>query len=148
MICKAIPTTVYGDAMTTKIVDDVAMNLGAEIERQVSGTPPLNLTLLARAALAATLQEMMEPSEGMHEAANREWDGRMSARSAGVWNAMLTQFIKEQGLIATAITYPPEMLPRSGEDDEAEVWLCECGQFTGTPCLNCVLITKQKDTPE
>jgi hypothetical protein len=29
-----------------------------------------------------------EPTEEMHAAANREWDGRMSARSAGVWQAM------------------------------------------------------------
>ena len=27
--------------------------------------------------------------ETMHAAAEREWDGRMSARSAGVWTAML-----------------------------------------------------------
>jgi len=31
----------------------------------------------------------VEPTEAMHEAANREWDGRMSARAAGVWQAML-----------------------------------------------------------
>lgn len=30
-----------------------------------------------------------EPTEEMHGAANREWDGRMSARSRGVWKAML-----------------------------------------------------------
>lgn len=29
-----------------------------------------------------------EATEEMHAAANREWDGRMSARSAGVWKAM------------------------------------------------------------
>lgn len=31
----------------------------------------------------------IEPTEAMHAAANREWDGRMSARSAGVWQAMI-----------------------------------------------------------
>lgn len=31
----------------------------------------------------------IEPTEEMHAAANREWDGRMSARSAGVWQAMI-----------------------------------------------------------
>lgn len=29
------------------------------------------------------------PTEAMHDAANREWDGRMSARSAGVYEAMI-----------------------------------------------------------
>jgi hypothetical protein len=31
----------------------------------------------------------IEPTEAMLKAAEREWDGRMSARSAGVWKAML-----------------------------------------------------------
>lgn len=30
----------------------------------------------------------IEATEEMHAAANKEWDGRMSARSAGVWEAM------------------------------------------------------------
>ena len=36
-----------------------------------------------------------EPTETMLEAANREWDGRMSARSAGVWMAMIEAYAKE-----------------------------------------------------
>ena len=39
----------------------------------------------ARAALAA----IREPTEPMLQASEREWDGRMSARSAGVWQAMI-----------------------------------------------------------
>ena len=31
----------------------------------------------------------VEPTEAMYAAAEREWDGRMSARSRGVWQAML-----------------------------------------------------------
>lgn len=31
----------------------------------------------------------LEPTEAMHAAANKEWDGRASARSAGVYEAML-----------------------------------------------------------
>lgn len=34
-------------------------------------------------------------TDQMHYAAMREWDGRMSARSAGVWQAMITAH--EQG---------------------------------------------------
>lgn len=30
-----------------------------------------------------------EPTEAMLKASEREWDGRMSARSSGVWQAML-----------------------------------------------------------
>ena len=30
-----------------------------------------------------------EPTEKMYAAAEREWDGRMSARSAGVWKSMI-----------------------------------------------------------
>lgn len=30
-----------------------------------------------------------DPTEEMYAAAEREWDGRMSARSRGVWQAML-----------------------------------------------------------
>jgi hypothetical protein len=31
----------------------------------------------------------VEATEAMHQAANREWDGRISARIANVWGAML-----------------------------------------------------------
>jgi hypothetical protein len=46
------------------------------------------------AALAA-LKAMREPTEAMLEASNREWDGRMSARSAGVWQAMVDAALTE-----------------------------------------------------
>jgi hypothetical protein len=39
----------------------------------------------ARAGIAA----MREPTEAMIEASNREWDGRMSHRSSGAWQAMI-----------------------------------------------------------
>lgn len=39
-----------------------------------------------------------EPTEAMYAAANREWDGRMSARSAGVWQAMIAA--SEQSMAA------------------------------------------------
>jgi hypothetical protein len=47
---------------------------------------------LARAAIAA----MREPTPEMIEASNREWDGRMSARSAGVWQAMIAAALGER----------------------------------------------------
>ena len=49
----------------------------------------------SRAVVRAILRAMLEPSEGMLEAANREWDGRMSARSAGVWQAMIQYILDE-----------------------------------------------------
>lgn len=39
----------------------------------------------AKAAIGA----MREPTEAMIEASNREWDGRMSHRSSGAWQAMV-----------------------------------------------------------
>lgn len=40
-------------------------------------------------AIRQALTEALGPAtDEMHEAAAREWDGRMSARSAGVWTAM------------------------------------------------------------
>lgn len=35
------------------------------------------------------LKAMREPTEAMIEASNREWDGRMSHRSSGAWQAMI-----------------------------------------------------------
>lgn len=48
----------------------------------------------AHAALAAAREAgyvivPVNPTEAMYAAAEREWDGRMSARSAGVWRAMI-----------------------------------------------------------
>lgn len=39
----------------------------------------------------------VEPTEAMHKAAEREWDGRMSARSRGVWQAMLAAAPSPEG---------------------------------------------------
>jgi hypothetical protein len=46
---------------------------------------------LARAAL----EELRNPTEAMIEASNREWDGRMSHRSAGAWQAMIDAALAE-----------------------------------------------------
>lgn len=46
----------------------------------------------ARAAIAA----MREPTEVMIEASNREWDGRMSYRSSGAWQAMIDAALSEK----------------------------------------------------
>lgn len=46
--------------------------------------------LLARAAIEA----MREPTEAMLAATNREWDGRMSFRSTGAWQAMIDEALK------------------------------------------------------
>lgn len=37
----------------------------------------------------AAIKAMREPTEAMIEASNREWDGRMSHRSSGAWQAMI-----------------------------------------------------------
>lgn len=37
----------------------------------------------------AGIEAMREPTEKMIEASNREWDGRMSYRSSGAWQAMI-----------------------------------------------------------
>ena len=53
------------------------------------------ITAALRSAESDLIKRMMEPSENVLEAANREWDGRMSVRSTGVWQAMLRTFAKE-----------------------------------------------------
>jgi hypothetical protein len=45
------------------------------------------ISSLRKAALA--IAAMREPTEAMIEASNREWDGRMSHRSSGAWQAMI-----------------------------------------------------------
>lgn len=40
-------------------------------------------------AARAAIEAMREPTEIMIEASNREWDGRMSHRSSGAWQAMI-----------------------------------------------------------
>lgn len=37
----------------------------------------------------AAIEAMREPTNAMVEASNREWDGRMSHRSSGAWQAMI-----------------------------------------------------------
>jgi hypothetical protein len=37
----------------------------------------------------AAIEALRDPSEKMIEASNREWDGRMSHRSSGAWQAMI-----------------------------------------------------------
>lgn len=46
----------------------------------------------ARAAIAV----MRDPTDAMIEASNREWDGRMSHRSSGAWQAMITAALEDQ----------------------------------------------------
>ena len=57
-----------------------------EIQRALIAERPW----LANALLPEGQQVVpVEPTENLHKAAQCEWDGRMSARSAGVWQAML-----------------------------------------------------------
>lgn len=42
-----------------------------------------------RAWARAGILAMREPTKAMIEASNREWDGRMSHRSSGAWQAMI-----------------------------------------------------------
>ena len=44
----------------------------------------------------AAIEAMREPTEAMHEAANREWDGRMSFRVTGAWQAMIAAALKQE----------------------------------------------------
>ena len=37
----------------------------------------------------AAIKAMREPTEAMIDASNREWDGRMSYRSSGAWQACI-----------------------------------------------------------
>lgn len=65
------------------------------------GMTNLEAVTYAHACLAAIKREGFvcvpkEPTEAMLEASNREWDGRMSARSAGVWQAMLAAIPKQE----------------------------------------------------
>lgn len=74
-----------------------------------------------------------EPTEAMHKAANREWDGRMSARSAGVWQAMWD-----------ASPTPPSLPAEAGEPPED---LRPWGWAPGTylhQCLDCPPEEKEK----
>ena len=52
-------------------------------------------TLLGRVTpQAASIAAMREPSEAMVKASNREWDGRMSHRSSGAYQAMIDAALK------------------------------------------------------
>jgi hypothetical protein len=50
----------------------------------------VSLEKLARAAI----MEMREPTDAMIEASNQEWDGRMSHRSSGAWQAMIDEALR------------------------------------------------------
>lgn len=55
---------------------------------------PVEQGVLNDAARAA-IEAMRVPTEGMIEASNREWDGRMSHRSSGAWRAMIDAALGE-----------------------------------------------------
>lgn len=88
----------------SEMVDRVARAIGAECvktnPRKFSvnwpwldisdGDAALDLPTVASAAIEA----MREPTEAMVEASNREWDGRMSHRSSGAWQAMIDKALE------------------------------------------------------
>jgi hypothetical protein len=85
--------------MPSEMVERVALAMQEAAEGPVmfsanfwpdSNRPDAAYTKLARAAIAA----MREPTEAMIEASNREWDGRMSHRSSGAWQAMIDEALK------------------------------------------------------
>lgn len=47
----------------------------------------------AEAIARAVIEAMREPTEAMIRA-SREWDGRMSHRSSGAWQAMIDEALK------------------------------------------------------
>jgi hypothetical protein len=53
------------------------------------GKPAAQILSAARSQARVAIAAMREPTEAMLEAANREWDGRMSFRSTGAWRAMI-----------------------------------------------------------
>lgn len=83
--------------MTGKMVERVARALwrtaADTFPPSVQASPEGWRTQIAAAKVA--IAAMREPTEAMIEASNREWDGRMSHRSSGAWQAMIDAALKD-----------------------------------------------------
>lgn len=77
--------------MTAEMVERVARAIGEALFGYYEPLEDGDSSSSAQARLAArtAITAMREPTEGMVEASNREWDGRMSHRSSGAWLAMI-----------------------------------------------------------
>ena len=76
------------------MIFEAAKSLAPDLYRQREALEVIAAKLRALAAeQPETVCVPVEPTEAMYAAAEREWDGRMSARSAGVWKAMLAAAI-------------------------------------------------------
>lgn len=70
---------------------DVYERYGQHGDLRAFRPKPELLEAMVRAAVSA----MREPTEKMLAASAREWDGRMSYRSSGAWQAMIDEALKQ-----------------------------------------------------
>ena len=66
-------------------MDSMIERVRLALETRWGQRPPAKWDDMARVAIEA----MREPTPEMVAASNREWDGRMSHRSTGAWQAMI-----------------------------------------------------------
>jgi hypothetical protein len=85
-----------------------------------------------------------EATENMHQAAHREWDGRMSARSAGVWDAMIEAAPRYKGAVAPVNeAEAKEPAPELQQPATAEAALEAEGVFKGMHGLRGLLDARE-----
>ena len=70
-------------------MSEMVERVAKAIERVNAETTGLMFRDLVKEMAIAAIKAMREPTEAMIEASNREWDGRMSHRSSGAWQAMI-----------------------------------------------------------
>lgn len=71
--------------MIERVARAIEATMFAPHELPITGELHKRYLEAARAAIKA----MREPTDEMVEASNREWDGRISHRSSGAWQAMI-----------------------------------------------------------
>lgn len=75
---------------TPTMIDNVAKAIANTNSRDVNPN-----WRMWREHARAVLEALREPTPAMIEASNREWDGRMSHRSSGAWQAMIDAALNE-----------------------------------------------------
>ena len=76
----------------SKAIEAAVKAIIISLQYRTDGNQVLEKSLLASGFAILPL----EATDEMHNAAEREWDGRMSARSTGVWRVMVAAYLNER----------------------------------------------------
>ena len=87
-----------GTRKMSKLIENMAQAIECTWPEKESWMETFNCSPLAKAALAVVLASLREPSEGMTKEGWGETEYEPERNLRAVWQAMLSQWAKEQGI--------------------------------------------------